>query len=44
MKKVSKRIWVWILSGLTLIIGASNCAKVYGPPPVEEEVHDSLTR
>lgn len=38
MKKAIKKFWVWILSGLALILGANSCfrfptAKVYGPPP-----------
>lgn len=40
MKKASRKIWLWILSGLALLMGGlSQCTifetpKVYGPPPV----------
>ena len=40
MKKVGKRIWVWILSGLTMLLGACHFHHrapecVYGPPTEE---------
>ena len=43
MKKVGRRVWVWILSGLAVLLGAGSCfhivnPKVYGPP---EELYGS---
>lgn len=40
MKKLPRRIWTRILTGLALILGVSSCIgihtpKLYGPPPAE---------
>lgn len=37
MRKAGRRIWIWILSGLAVLLGAGSCfhifnPKVYGPP------------
>ena len=37
MRKAGRRIWIWILSGLAVLLGAASCfsilnPKVYGPP------------
>lgn len=45
MKKLTKKIWIGILSGVTLIFGGTSChfgdyEEVYGPPP--PEVNDTI--
>ena len=43
MKKWPKKIWIWILSGLSVILGScSDVSCLYGPPKVygpPEEVY-----
>lgn len=55
MKRFTKRIWIWMLSGLTLLIGSSCLSRrgpeaIYGPPiedlyspPIPEMESDVIT-